>query len=103
MEKYSKKQLIQCLEDLDYPNNEALRNSIINQLNEMESDAQVMFDNWYNDRKLPKIDVEGITTKFLLDVHKMTPIAIILTYDRLLKEPKQSARLLKKVIINNGL
>ena len=101
MEKYSKEQLIQCLQDLDYPNNEALYESVISQLNNMGEEAQSMFDKWYNDRRLPKIDIEGITTKFLVEVHKMTPIAIILTYDRLLKEPEQSARLLQKLILNH--
>ena len=99
MEKYSKEQLIQCLQDLDYPNNEALYESVISQLNDMGDEAQLMFDKWYVDRRLPKIDINGITTKFLVDVHKMTPIAMILTYDRLIKEPEQSARLLKKLIL----
>lgn len=96
MNKYTNEQLRQCLKDLDYPNNEALYDSVISQLNNMGEEAQALFDKWYNDRRFPEIDVEGITTKFLIKVHKMTPIAVILTYDRLVKEPEQSARLLRK-------
>lgn len=99
MKKYSNEELIKCLQYEDYPQNKALQESVISQLNDLSDEAQAMFDKWYEDRKMPKFEVHGISSDFLLEKHKMNAISLVLAFDGLIKDPDKAAWLLRKPVI----
>lgn len=76
----------------DVPANEAMRKSMANQLNELGDKAQAMFEAWYNDGVRPKFEVNGISSQMLRDKYKMSDIAVILSYDHILKQPKEAQK-----------
>lgn len=99
--KYTTKQLEEYLDYQDYPKDNTLRGSVISQLENLCPEAQSLLDQWIKNQKMPKIDIEGITTDFLLSKHKMTPFAVILTYDKIIKNPKEATWLLRRTLIKH--
>ena len=85
------------LEECDYPMNKTIRDSVINQLQNLQPQALGLFNQWVKTRKIDSdaFCIEGITPEFLRKKRRMEDIAIILAYDGLLREPKKSAALLK--------
>ena len=83
----------------DVPANEAMRKSMARQLSELGEKAQAMFDAWYVEGERPKFEEKGISSQMLRDKYKMSDVAIILSYDHILKQPKEA----QKVFIEKPL
>jgi len=86
------------LED-DYPNDERLINGVIEKIRNFGNEAQAMFEDWYNNGKISKFDINGITPAFLREHHKMKDAGIIIALDWLSKQPEEAARLLKRPLM----
>lgn len=99
--KYSKEEIKDRLLEEDYPQNEALLNSIMNQLGALEGEDEKIFIDWFESNHVPNFEIDGITPAYLRKYHGMKDVAIVLSYIRLLKEPK-AALLLKKPWIKHN-
>ncbi|SRR5574344_914321 len=98
--KYSKEEIKDRLLEEDYPQNEELLNSIINQFGTFEGEDEKIFVDWFESNRVPDFEIDGITPAYLRMHHGMKDAAIILSYIRLLKEPK-AALLLRKPLIKH--
>lgn len=87
---YSKEELISILINNGYPaENKYLISSVIEQIeNFSEVTTQALLD-WVNNKTKISFEINGITADFLRNVRKQNEIAVLLSYDHLLKE-KQS-------------
>lgn len=99
--KYTSEELKELLLENDYPaSNKKLLESVIQQLQSLTPEGKVAFENWYDTRKLPIFDIEGVSVDYLKTYHHANDIAVILAYDGLIKDPKR-AYLLKKPVIKH--
>lgn len=97
--KYTEEELKNILMVNDYPiSNKRLMESVIRQLQNLTPEAETAFAHWCDTRELPDFNIEGITPEFMKNCHGATDIAVILTYDGLVRNPK-SAYLLKTPVI----
>ncbi len=99
---YTDKEIEERLYEADYSHNPAVISSVTRQIRQLGDKAEKAFLEWWNTGKTPAFDIEGITPAFCRKMHQMTDVAIILTYDQLLKDPKRAAFFLKKPILRLG-
>lgn len=87
---YSKEELRNILIANGYPaENTKLISSVIEQIeNFSEETTQALLD-WVNNKTKISFEINGITADFLRNVRRQNEIAVLLSYDHLLKE-KQS-------------
>lgn len=87
---YSKEELRNILIANGYPaENTKLISSVIEQIeNFSEETTQALLD-WVNNKTRISFEINGITADFLRNVRRQNEIAVLLSYDHLLKE-KQS-------------
>lgn len=96
---YTIEELKEILLENDYPaSNKKLLESVIKQLQNLTPEGKVAFEHWCDTRKLPVFDIEGVTVDYMKTYHHANDIAVILTYDGLIRNPR-SAYLLKKPLI----
>jgi len=99
---YTDKEIEERLYEADYSHNPAIISSVTRQIRQLGEQAEEAFKQWWQTGKTPTFDIEGITPAYCRKMHHMTDVAIILTYDQLLKHPKQAAFFLKKPILQLG-
>jgi len=100
MKTYTDEELKNFLLDYaDCPNDEQLISHLIGRIRTLGSEAQVLFENWYENRVVPEFDCKGVTSDFLRKSRKMENIGILLAYDWLCREPDYAAFVLKKPVI----
>ena len=99
---YTDKEIEARLYEADYSHNPAVISSVTRQLRQLGPEAEQAFEAWWTTGKIPTFDIEGITPAYCRKMHSMTDVALILTYDQLLKHPKQAAYFLKKPILRPG-
>ena len=98
---YTSEELKEILLENDYPaSNKQLLESVIRQLQNLTPEGKTAFEYWFDTRKLPCFDIEGVTVDYMKTYHHATDIAVILAYDGLIRNPK-SAYLLKKPVIKH--
>ena len=100
--KYNSSEIKERLLEEDYPNNLQLLESVTRQIQALEGEGEAAFENWFETRKVPDFEIEGITPAFLRKYHSMNDVAIMLVYARLLDTPK-AAFILKKPVIKHSL
>lgn len=98
---YSKEQLKEILVSHGYPtDNERLLSSVINQIVDFSEEVNKCFTDWIENKKIVTFEVNGITADFLRNIRKQNEIAVLLSYEHLLRESKNGksdfARLLKE-------
>ena len=98
---YSRDQLKNILCSYGYPmENTGLLASVIQQIEEFSEEAKQCFSEWVEHQTQVKFEINGITSDFLRNIRKQNEIAVLLSYDHLLKESKigksDFAKLLKE-------
>ncbi len=98
---YSREQLKDILCSNGYPKeNEGLLTSVIQQIDDFSEEAKQGFSDWVEHKIQIKFEINGITSDFLRTVRNQNEIAVLLSYDHLLKESKigksDFAKLLKE-------
>ena len=83
-------ELINILISNGYPaKNKYLISSVIEQIENFSEVTSQAFLEWINNKNRVSFEINGITADFLRNVRKQSEIAVLLSYDKLLKE-KQS-------------
>lgn len=86
---YTKEELINILTKNGYPSeNENLIASVISQILDFSDEATLAFSEWVNKQVKVSFEINGITADFLRNVRKQNEIAVLLSYDHLMKEKK---------------
>ena len=86
---YSRDQLKVILCTNGYPKeNDGLLSSVIQQIEEFSEEAKQSFSDWVEHNSFVKFEINGITSDFLRKVRNQNEIAVLLSYDHLLKESK---------------
>ena len=80
------------MSDQGYPRERAaaLAGKILN----CASFIQAGFEQWWQTKQLPELEVEGVTLKLLIEEHNMKPVAAFLTLDWLLRDPEEAKKFL---------
>ena len=87
---YSREELINILISNGYPaENKYLISSVIEQIKNFSEVTSQAFLEWINNKNRVSFEINGITADFLRNIRKQSEIAVLLSYDKLLKE-KQS-------------
>jgi len=88
--KYSKETLKDILNKNGYSSaNELLITSVINQIEDLSEEANAAFSKWINNQEQISFEINGVSSDFLRQTKKYNEIALLLSYDHLLKESKE--------------
>lgn len=89
------KTLVKCLvNDFGYPEEKA--QLIVKKLDSSQPKIKAAVDLWWNEAKIPTIEIAGYNFKRLVSEHNMNPVAAFLTLDWLLREPEEAIASLRK-------